>query len=147
MANAYGVSQRTVQRWIKGTRKMPAQRQRLESEVRDVRTRRAERRARLAAARGAPMRVRAKGWIGPTGGTARGRARGTPTTRLRQMPTLDLDPSQTAAVLDAYERNDPDAIREVLADRYGQYFEGDRSGASRWVTGADVGEIDEIEFE
>ena len=155
MARAYGVSQRTVQRWIKGTRKMPREAGRLAREVSETRERRAARRARLAAARGAPPRVRAKGWIGPTGATVRGVARDTPSTRLREMPTLPLDPEQAAALAAAYDRDDPEAMRDVLAEVYGDYFAGhdgahaSRSGgaAEQWVTGADVGELDWIELE
>ena len=51
MAREYGVSQRTVQRWIKGTRRMPRDAGRLAREVAETRERRAARRARLAAAR------------------------------------------------------------------------------------------------
>jgi hypothetical protein len=155
MARAYGVSQRTVQRWIKGTRRMPREAERLAREVAETRERRAARRARLDAARGRPPRVRAKGWIGPTGATVRGRARGTPTTRRREMPTVDLDPDQAAALAAAYERDDPGAIHDVLSEVYGDYFAGhdgahpSHSGgaAEQWVTGADVGELDWIELE
>ena len=147
MAREYGVSQRTVQRWIKGTRRMPRDADRLAREVAETRQRRAARRARLAAARGAPPRVRAKGWIGPVGATPRGAAAGTPTTRLREMPGQDLDPDQAGALVAAYERDDPGAIHDVLSEVYGDYFGQDPGGPGRWVTGADVGELDWIEFE
>ena len=124
MAEAYGVEPRTVQRWIKGTRKAPAQRERLSADVREVRRSRASRRARLALQKGArPPKVTTKAWIGPGSAAATfGAPSGSDTKRLRTMPERDLDPDQMGALMDGYESGDDDALRDVVADVYGDYF-------------------------
>lgn len=146
MAEAYGVTQRAVERWLDGTRKMPRAAERLATEVGEVRHRRAERRTRLAAARGTPPRVRARGQIGPVGQSpaAGRRVAGTDTKRLREFPSIDLTPGQAADLADAYDRGDTDAMHDILEDVYGGYFDG---GHNTYVTGADVGDIEWIEFE
>jgi hypothetical protein len=140
MAGHYGVTQRTIERWIKGDRgKKSPLRDRLSADVREVRRSRASRRARLAMQKGVrPPKVKTKAWIGPGSGAARfGAPSGTDTRRLRTMPERDLDPDQMGALIDGYESGDDDALREVVADVYGEYFD---SGP------ADVGGIDWIEF-
>lgn len=124
MARAYGVTPRTVQRWVQGTRggNAPA-RARLGRETRAALPR---------------ARVRAKGWIGPTPATRAGRVRGTPSTRLRTMPARELDEEQTAALAEAYANDDPAAVQAVLADVYGGYFETSPHAAGL----ADIGEIE-----
>jgi hypothetical protein len=135
MAESFGVSQRAVQRWIDGTRKTPAAAERL---AREVSTTRERRQAKRQAARARPARVRAKGWIGPPMPPG-GRRRNSPTTMRQRTLTADLDPEQTEALAEAQERGDTDAIRELVADAFGDYFEqGDP---------AEVGELDWLEFE
>jgi hypothetical protein len=132
MAEAFGVRQRTVQRWIKGDR-MPAEGERLARQVGETRQRR---QAKRQAARSRPARVRAKGWIGPPLPPGPRRV-GSPTTRQRTL-TADLDAEQSEALAEAAERGDGDAVRELMADAFGDYF-GD-AGA------ADVGDLDWVEF-
>jgi hypothetical protein len=145
MADAYGVTQRTIERWISGSRRNPAARDRLAEEVREIRQGRAKRRQRKALRRGVPPpAVKAKAWMGPNPATSRGIPVGTDTKRLRTMPAQDLSPEALGDLLGAAESGDDRELHAELRDVFGDYFAG---GHNRQVRSADVGEVDWIEFE
>lgn len=141
MANAYGVSQRTVQRWLSGERnpaRSPAGR-RVGQDVTRIRERRAARHAKAAARRGQTPRVRIKGQIGPAPGAAE------PDTETRRRRTIsrDLTPEQTAELIDAWQARRDAEIQASLESAYGGYFNRGRPGD----TPADIGQVDWIEFQ
>lgn len=139
MARDYGVSQRTVQRWLKGERApgRSAQGRRVARDVGEIRERRAARRARAAVRRGEVPRVRMKGYIGPE--IPQG-----PDYRRRRTITRQLSREDALDLIDARERGDTAAEREVLERAYGGYFD---RGVPGGRDAADLGEIDWIELE
>lgn len=141
MAADYGVSQRTVQRWLAGERNpaRSAKGRRVARAVAEIRERRAARHAKAAARRGQTPRVRIKGQIGPSPGAAE------PDTETRRRRTIsrDLTPEQTSALIDAYRARDDRAVQAALQEAYGGYFDRGRAV----TTDADIGQVDWIEFE
>lgn len=149
MAQDYGVSQRTVQRWLSGDRN-PLERtvvrngkrvrvagspegRRLTRDVTEIRDRRAARHASAAARRGEFPRVQIKGEIGP-------HIEGEEYRRRRTI-TRELSREQAVKLIDAYQRRDDAAVQAVLEDAYGSYFDRGRT-----PSGADIGQVDWIKF-
>jgi hypothetical protein len=139
MAADYGVSQRTVERWIKGDRNpaRSAAGRRVGRDVAKIRERRALRHAKAAVRRGQTPRVKMKAWIGPDAS-----ATADTETRRRRTITRDMDPDDALDLLDAYGRGDDAAAHEALERAYGSYFD---RGAT--YDRADIGQVEWIEFE
>jgi hypothetical protein len=138
MADDYGVSQRTVQRWLKGERSpgRSAPGRRVSRDVSDIRERRAVRHAKAAVRRGQVPRVRIKGEIGPD--VPQGRD-----YRRRRTITRDLSRDDALDMLDAYGRGDDAAVHDVIERAYGGYFDRGMPGGQ---AAADIGQIDWIEL-
>jgi hypothetical protein len=139
MAADYGVSQRTVQRWLKGERSpgRSAAGRRVGQDVGEIRQRRAIRHARAAVRRGETPRVKIKGYIGPD--TPEGRD-----YRRRRTISRDMSRGDALDLLDALERGDAGAAHDALEHAYGGYFD---RGVPGGRPSADLGEIDWIELE
>lgn len=124
MARAFGVTERTVQRWIKGTRApkgKDAKKLETAAAAAQVTPRGRERKAKQMA--GAPagtvrVRVDRAGSFGVRGSSA---------VRPRTIE-LDLKPDQAAALARA---NDEDDVRSVLGDALADYFNGGPYGGFR----------------
>ncbi|MEV7157168.1 hypothetical protein AB0N77_21470 [Streptomyces misionensis] len=117
MAAAYGVTPRTVERWIAGTRKPVKHADRLQRDATDVQTtpRGRERRAREMEARGDRSGVGAR-----VGRANTFQIRGSDAVRARDV-YLDLTGAQVAALARATEESEVQhIIKQALAD----YFNG-----------------------
>jgi hypothetical protein len=119
MATAYGVSPRTVQRWIDGTRHPVKHQQQLQREVVDVQTteRGRERKAKQLAQRGTVSGIGAR-----VGRATTFEIRGSDAVRARDVH-LDLSGDQAAAL--ALAQSDDD-IRAVIGQALADYFNGGR---------------------
>lgn len=139
MAADYGVSQRTVERWIKGDRNpaRSAKGRRVGRDVAKIRDRRAVRHAKAAVRRGQVPRVRVKGYVGPDAGAVSD-------TETRRVRTIARDMSQAEALdlLDAYGRGDDAGVHDALEGALGGYFDRGRTPGD-----ADLGQVEWIEFE
>jgi len=144
MAADYGVSQRTVERWLRGDRNpgRSAKGRRVSRDVSEIRDRRAVRHAKAAVRRGQTPRVRIKAWIGPDARGGLAPAQEDTETRRRRTIARDLDQADALDLIDAYGRGDDDAAHDVLERAYGGYFDRGRT-----PTDADIGQVEWIEFE
>ena len=137
MAAAYGVSPRTVQRWIDGSRHPTKHTDQLQREVVDVQTteRGRERRARQLQQRGPLSGIQAR-----VGRTVSFTIRGSDAVRARDVH-LDLSGEQAAALARA---TDESGIRQLIGQALADYFNGG-SGYGQFTAGDfdfDTGDFD-----
>jgi len=120
MAAAYGVSARTVQRWIDGTRHPTKHLQQMQREVVEVQTteRGRERKARQLEQRGPVSGVQAR-----VGRAVSFTIRGSDAIRARDVH-LDLSGEQAAALARATDETE---IRQVIGQALADYFNGGSS--------------------
>ncbi|MFE1318348.1 hypothetical protein [Kitasatospora phosalacinea] len=117
MAAAYGISSRTVQRWIDGTRHPAKQQEKLRLDALEVQTteRGRERKAKQLAKLGSISGVSAR-----VGRTMTFEIRGSDAVRARDVH-LDLSGDQLAALARAQDEGE---VREVIGQALADYFNG-----------------------
>ncbi len=124
MAAAYGVSPRTVQRWVDGTRHPVKQQEQLRLDAIEVQTteRGRERKAKQLAQRGRVSGVSAR-----VGRTMTFEIQGSDAVRARDVH-LDLSGEQAAALARAQSEEE---VREVIGEALADYFNGGSYGGFR----------------